>query len=555
MLARPMLPAVCVMALTLPSTAGAAPSAPSHPRARQSAERRATVFYMAETHGVLEPCGCTSDPLGDFARASGLIRSAERREKNALVVDAGNLSYGPRPLAPTERAAARLRAGFLARELVKLPFGGAALGEADLAAGPAEVAPRRLAINVRGAAFVEPSRLVERGGIKIGVLGVADPASCRAAGLEADEPGPAARAEVARLRAAGAEVVILLAPVERPQARTLARATGADFVVAGRGIGKGMDRAEPSGDGFVVAPADELQHLGRLDLVLRGRGRRAASTPFVDAGSPAEIERRQGELDRALARLDADLARWKNDASADPVFVEQKTRERNALGTERARLAGDKWRPPAEGSYFTNVLVPIRRTLPRDPALSASLRNLDRAIGAANLAAAEPPPPPEPGRPHFVGGATCVSCHPSAARAWQRSRHARAWRTLVDLGKQAHTECVSCHVTGYGEVGGASLGHTRGLENVQCESCHEPNSIHVEKKGRETPYAGSVGTPAAVCVRCHNEKHSDTFQYEAYLRSALGPGHGEALLDRLGPGPTGRELRRAAAATTRGGKH
>jgi hypothetical protein len=234
--------------------------------------------------------------------------------------------------------------------------------------------------------------------------------------------------------------------------------------------------------------------------------------------------------------------------------VAGKRHERETLAAERAQLASRKWQPPATGSYLTNTLIPVRRTLPRDPTLSASLHQLDRAVGEANLAMAEPPPPPEPGRAYYVGDAKCGSCHKSAARAWLRSRHAHAWRTLVEVGKQAHDDCISCHVTGYGEVGGSSLGHTRGLENVQCEACHAPNSIHVEKRGKETPYAGITRTPEAVCARCHNEKHSDTFKYEPYLRDALGPGHGETFLDKLGPGATARQLRRAAAAAAGLGK-
>jgi hypothetical protein len=538
-----------VILLTAVRPGLAAPAAQEH--LRTSPERHATIFYSAETHGVLEPCGCTSDPLGDFARASGLVRATAGRKKNVLLVDAGGLSYAGTGLAPRQRPAAKLRAEFLAREIARLPFGGAALGDTDLAAGVGEVKPRRLAVNLQEASFVEPSRMVQIGGIKIAVLGVADPAVARRAGLEAREPGPAAQAEVVRLRQAGAEIVILLAPVERPAARNLARTSGADFVVVGKNVGKGMDRAEPVGTAFVVAPGDELQYLGRLDIVLRGNGPRAADARLVDAGSAAQTKQRLAELARTLARLDADLARWRKDASADPSFVAGKAREREELRAEQARLTGASWRPPAAGSYFTNLLVPIRRTLARDPALASSLRKLDRAVGAANLAVAEPPPPPVPGRAFFVGGAQCVSCHKAAARAWKRTRHAHAWRTLVKIGKEAQDECVSCHVTGYGEVGGSSLGHTRGLEDVQCESCHQPNSIHVEKKGKESPYAGSLGTPEPVCVRCHNEKHSDTFQYEAYLRDALGPGHGETLLDKLGPGPTARELRRAATTKPR----
>jgi hypothetical protein len=52
-------------------------------------------------------------------------------------------------------------------------------------------------------------------------------------------------------------------------------------------------------------------------------------------------------------------------------------------------------------------------------------------------------------------------------------------------------------------------------------------------------------------VHCHNEKHSDTFQYEAYLRDVIGPGHGEDARDALGAGPTGKSLRHAAQARAR----
>jgi len=520
-------------------------------QAAMQGERHAVVYYTAETHGTLEPCGCTSDPLGDFARVTALVRAAAAKGSAALLVDAGNLIYPTGEISTKKKAAAELRASFIATEIAKLPFGGSALGESDLARGASSVTPKRLAANVAPAPFIEASRIAKVGGIAIGIAGVVDAAVARKAGLTTEDPATAAAKEVARLRASGAEVVILLAPLERPAARNLARISGADFVVVGKGVGNGMPRAERVGDAYLVAPAEELQRVGRLDIVLAGKGPRPAGQALVDAGSAEQTRQRADDLDRDLAHLDADLARWQKDQGSDPGFVAGKMRERDSLRAERAGLGAGKWQPPSSGAYFTNTLVPIQRALPRDPALSASMHKLDRAIGQANLAVAEPPPPAEPGRAFFVGGEKCVSCHKAAARSWVTTRHAQAWKTLVKVGKEAHDECVSCHVTGFGEVGGSSLGHTAGLENVQCEACHLPNSIHVEKRGKETPYAGSTKTPESVCVRCHNEKHSDTFKYGPYLRDALGPGHGEDFLDKLGPGPTARDLRRVAVARAR----
>jgi hypothetical protein len=103
-------------------------------------------------------------------------------------------------------------------------------------------------------------------------------------------------------------------------------------------------------------------------------------------------------------------------------------------------------------------------------------------------------------------------------------------------------------VTGFGQVGGSSLGFTRKLESVQCETCHGPGSLHVAGEGNEDPLAIRRDTPETVCLGCHTEQHSDTFQYVPYLRDIVGTGHGGARRTALGPGPTGHELRTAALA-------
>ena len=523
----------------------------AHARASGSAERRVVIFYTAEAHGKLEPCGCTSDPLGDFARVTALVRSTAGRTKSAILVDAGNLVYAEAEASPKMLPVAELRSRFIADEITKLPFGGSALGESDCLHGKDNVMPKRLAVNLPPSGFTETSRLLDVGGVRIGVLGIADPAAAAKLGFAADDPSETSKREVVRLRAAGAEIVLLLAPVERPIARSLARTTGADFVVVGKNVGQGTATAEVAGSGYIVSPADEMQRVGRLEIVLRGMRKTPTPEPLLDGGSAEQQKLHLVDLDRRLQRLDADLAQWRAEATSDRAFVAGKERERENLASERARLAARPWQAPTSGSYFVNSLIPIRRTLPRDPALAASMHKLDRAIGAASLRMAEPPPPAEPGRAFYVGQDKCVSCHKPAARQWKHTIHAQAWKTLVDVSKEAHEDCVSCHVTGYGEVGGSSLGYTRGLQNVQCETCHGPGSIHVEKRGKESPLAVITKTPESVCVRCHNEKHSDTFEYKAYLRDVLGAGHGELARDDLGDGPTGHSLRHAAEVKAR----
>ena len=107
-------------------------------------------------------------------------------------------------------------------------------------------------------------------------------------------------------------------------------------------------------------------------------------------------------------------------------------------------------------------------------------------------------------------------------------------------------------MTGYGEIGGSALGFTDRLENVQCEVCHGPGSKHVATVGMQNSGLDAIKSSirlapkASLCTHCHNEKHSDTFEFEAYLRDVLGQGHGAARREALGPGPTAAELRAAA---------
>jgi hypothetical protein len=531
-------------------------------------ERRVTLIYTAEAHGTLEPCGCTSDPLGDVARFAGVVAAArkEASEQSAavLLVDAGGLLYAEGGHAPRERPADDARGAFLAIELGKLGLAGAGLADSDLAGGLALVRPKRLASNFAPSDVVAaPTVHVVGAGaraVKIGILGIADPALADRLGAASEDVARAARRDAARLRREGAELVVLLAPVDKALARRVARDAAVDLVVLGRQVGAGTARAEkvakadadPSGDGpaaFLLAPAEELQRIGRADIVLRAA---AAHPGLRDAGGPEAVLLRRAEVERAAKRLDDDLARWTAPgavAGNDAAFIAGKKREREALSAERVSLQAP-WAAPREGNYFTNRLIALRRTLPREPALVAAMKKLDRRIAALNSKNPEPPPRAEPGRAAFVGVAACGKCHAGAVALWKTTVHAAAWKTLVD-GKQADYRCIGCHLTGYGEVGGSALGFTRGLEAVQCENCHGPASLHVAARGLDEPSSLHRSVPETTCVRCHNEQHSDTFQYDAYLRDILGAGHGAAARQKLGAGPTGHGLRAAALARAR----
>jgi cytochrome c5 len=254
-------------------------------------------------------------------------------------------------------------------------------------------------------------------------------------------------------------------------------------------------------------------------------------------------------LDRELAALDADLKKFAADKSADPAFVAQKRKERVDLAAERDRLKAHPLVVPAHGSFFTVTQVRINKALDCNPTVQDAVSTFFRRTGEINTkaAASTAVTPPAKGEASYSGTESCTDCHEDQAASWAKTVHATAWKTLVDRGQQFDLDCIGCHVTGWDKPGGSTLGHNDTLRDVQCETCHGPGSIHVAKGGLEKPFAIKRAPPDDLCaMQCHTKEHSDTFQYEAYLRDIVGPGHGEAVRKKLGDGPTGAQLRKAA---------
>jgi hypothetical protein len=161
-----------------------------------------------------------------------------------------------------------------------------------------------------------------------------------------------------------------------------------------------------------------------------------------------------------------------------------------------------------------------------------------------------PVEPVAPGKAGYVGVEECAMCHAEEAAFWAKTRHAGAWETLEEIGKQFDYDCISCHVTGWDKPGGSTMAHNEDLRDVQCELCHGPGSLHSEDELKTTIRRDP---PAELCAtQCHTSEHSDTFELEAYMRDIVGEGHGGKRRKALGDGPTGRQLR--AAGLEKAGK-
>ncbi|MEM6959068.1 MAG: multiheme c-type cytochrome, partial [Myxococcota bacterium] len=318
-------------------------------------------------------------------------------------------------------------------------------------------------------------------------------------------------------RSDGAELVIALTNLPRRAQRGVA-IEGVDFVVQG---GLDSERALPPTE---ASPA-WLLHAGRqgqgvlvLDLFLDGR-----SGAFVDV-SEWSLEVARSSLVASIQELEARLEGWRAEGRTEDELASQAGRLR-AMQAELEALAPPEL--PAGARGFSAHLIALDRQQPRNGEVAERLGALDRRINDFNETtyADRRPPEPEEGQAHYVGSDACASCHSAAHAWWLGHAHGRAYATLQGLNKEFHLECVGCHVTGYERPGGSTVTQLLdgALRNVGCENCHGAGSAHIE-----SPLEASLPaeTPESVCVSCHNEQHSDLFNYEVYVRTLRVRGHG-----------------------------
>ncbi|MBZ0094221.1 MAG: cytochrome c family protein [Sulfuricella sp.] len=139
--------------------------------------------------------------------------------------------------------------------------------------------------------------------------------------------------------------------------------------------------------------------------------------------------------------------------------------------------------------------------------------------------------------PGYEGFRNCLKCHDGEGDSWRKTPHAKAFESLkpnnkveakmkakLDPAKDytRDSDCVGCHVTGFGEKGGyhVNIGpdEAKWLSGVSCESCHGAGSDFRRKHGEAEDRLKKTGEPTdrqmligakqnfdyeRACARCH----------------------------------------------------
>ncbi len=339
-------------------------------------------------------------------------------------------------------------------------------------------------------------------------------------------------------------VKVALVSLPREELGKLALITKPDLVIWG---GASEDAPLPpfklgEAGPWVFTAGSQGQYLGKIEFF--GLKDRAGQPIQLDQRDSVRLARKallEGRLGSLMARGNSVFIRSKIKETEQELKTLQKTEDR-----------------PLPGPSMRLSVIPINREIKQDPEILKLVQAYEKKL-PERLAACEGGlecPKPIKGQATYVGAETCKTCHMPAYEFWKKalvkvpgktetgkiierlSGHSKAWQTLVDANKSMDRNCIGCHSVGFMKPGGyCKVKDVKPFENVQCESCHGPGSLHAQT-GDKKKIQRQV--PESTCRSCHHVPHIPTeasFVYKDKLKIILGPGHGESLLKTLAPDP------------------
>lgn len=525
------------------------------------------LVVVTDLMGMLEPCGCTSRPLGGIDGLSAALSAARAEHGDTLLLAAGDLYFGAThpsdlPGAETQElwrselvadllSDFDLAAGvpgthdvedglapFLAlRARSRFPLLGAGVTFDALPAGPpSSTATSSTATSATATSPTDPPaepapveplqghRIVSVGGRSVGLVGVS---SMTALGVH----GPsdliaAAEAQVRLARTEGAQLVIVLSTTDRRTARRIASLDDVDLVIEGARDEAEVRPPATSEGAPVISAGRHGQGLVIVDLFgLEGLRGSPSSSRLRDVSTWTRTIERDRLVEQAT-ELRARLSEWESSGTASEADLADVRGRLRSLEGELSRIVAA---PSTTGPVVSLRHVELPPDAPRDPAVRTRMDDFFRRVNDHNREAfaSHLPTPAAEGQPHFTGSTTCGGCHTEELTWWRTTLHGHAYQTLVDRDKEYNLDCVGCHVTGYEMPGGSTVSHVGELQDVGCENCHGPGSMHLSD-----PAGAAVNVRLSasedVCLRCHTPEHSDRFDYATYLRMMITAEHGGA---------------------------
>ena len=485
-----------------------------------------TIIAVTDWQSVLKPCGCTVDlQKGGIERIAKFVDDLRKKDDSVLVVHAGSLLADPEAVTGARAAQMANRLQAFSDALDHVQIAAVALSTYDMDVGGQVVndvydsAKWPLLALQGGSRKAMRSTLARtKSGVSVGLLGV-DPKAPE----NEERRQQAVQDEVVRLRSQGVKVVVVLSNLGLRGSRKLARAVpGIDVMV----VGQLDEKVEPEldlereGDTLMIHAARHGAWISALTLAPSGQDHAWKEVSEAIPGVTNDLQERIATAAKTLADIKARSTIANQKALP---FFEARLADMQ-LRLDAAKLAQNKPLPAGALAAFRPIGLPW--SMPTDPDVAKIVEEYDARVAETNLKAAGEVPAPKAGQAGYVGQKACMECHDDAAGFQAVDMHQQAWKSLEKAKKTKDLDCVSCHVTGFGQPGGSNLAHLDGFTDVGCEGCHGPGSLHVKAPTRGAN-SHIIGQPdSTICATCHTSVHSPRFDYPDYRKRLLVPGHG-----------------------------
>jgi hypothetical protein len=497
------------------------------------------IVFTSSVQGNVKPCGCTAEPLGGVSRIAAVMDTLRQHYgEHLLFLDAGDLLFEhsqTRPAVEACQDAARIE--LLLSTFKQMGIAHTIRGKRDLAGGESAYKNWMDEHQIHSAMSPIVTTLQRVGTHDIGLLALLESDTMTLSQLQ---EGIDAALQLLKNQKVSHVVVISQLPLSTVE-RLSWETHPVDAILQGHEPGEAPVKPKklgPQGP-YVLFNGIQGQHLGVLHFSWMKEDMSQKVQPdlsFFDVESDKKL------LELRLEGLESRLKQ--NPSLEQKKFFQDRiasaAKRLSALGLQSPALPGHaalrlfSWAIKPEITPLPSVLTLVQDYESQIPALVAQC---EKGMKCES---------PMEGEAVYVGAQMCVNCHQAAVDQWRYALlniedptmknigHAKAWLTLEELSKTRDRQCVGCHSVGFNEPGGYCKTDEVGfLEDVQCESCHGPGSLHALSGD---PSLISREVSETTCRECHHVPHIPSFasfNYNEKLKVILGPGHGESKWRQL----------------------
>lgn len=457
-------PLVVAALLGLAAAAGAAAWRLTRPAAPVS-PRPLSVYFTCDLSGRIEPCGCFSGQYGGLTRISTVLAKAP---EHALIVDVGDALAGLEDyhvLQHRHLLAACARLGFSAANLGRREARLSATQLRELAASsPVPLLSSNVVDSTTGEPVVRPWVVVEKGGVKYGLVGVTDPDRLDA------EPDPSVKLlgmteslrrtlEDVRPRA---DVLLCLAFTDMSGLERLAREFYEIRFFLGGDVRQPSQSLAPVNQGWILAVTNQSRALGEIHAQrdpltgrlseVRGDVTLMADTIAQDPAIEAFAKQYRHEVRTAVLAIDradddrgdripgvnpaAEFVGSAACAGCHPQSFEIWSKSSHAHAFETLIRRESEADPNCIGCHVIGFGEPggYRRSMQAERLTDVGCESC-HGPGSEHIriAAATPPGQPLPVSMRPVGAGQCVQCHHGE---FSRPFHWDAFWPLIEHGKE-----------------------------------------------------------------------------------------------------------------------